>query len=73
MAPADYAVHDVTVRDVPTFGSGGTITMKTQVTFFVGAHGPFQLSYGKDQATGAQIQSDIQKQVQVLRTITGEP
>lgn len=73
MAPQDYAVHDVTVRDTPTFGLGGNIAMKTTVTFYVGVHGPFQLTYNKDQATAATIQNDINEQARTLRAINGEP
>lgn len=72
MAPTDYNVHDVTVRDVPSFGLNGNVTNKTQVTFFVGAHGPFFLSYEPTQATQQQIQTDIDSKVRMLRAISGE-
>jgi hypothetical protein len=73
MAPQDFNVHDVNVRDTPSFGIGGTVGTNTVVTFHVGAHGPFTLTYKKEQATGAQIQQDIDAQVRTLRAIVGEP
>lgn len=73
MAQTDYNIHDVTVRDVPTFARGGGVQNVTQVTFYVGPdHGPFQLTYPAGTATGVQIRQDMETKVRELRTISGE-
>lgn len=73
MAPTDYNIHDVQVRDAPRFGIGGAITQQTTVTFYIGDHGPFTLNYAQGTATSQQIRADMDSKVRDLRTITGEP
>lgn len=72
MAQTDYAIHDVQVRDTLSFGLSGTAQTKTIVTYYVGSHGPFTLTYNKDQATSAQIRNDMETQARDLRAINGE-
>ena len=67
----EYAVHDVTVSDQPTFGTGGNVGTATVVQFWVGTHGPFRLSYPKQEATADRINHDIQQQVVLLRSVSG--
>lgn len=63
-------VHDVTVSDFASFGTGSTVQQKTAVTYYVGAHGPFRLEYPQGQATADRIKLDIQQKVQMLREVT---
>jgi len=42
----EYAIHDVTVKEVPFFTTGGNVKRQTQVTMYVGAHGPFIEYFG---------------------------
>jgi hypothetical protein len=39
------------------------------VTYYVGAHGPFQLQYALSDFSDSRVQADIQKQVDTLRNI----
>jgi hypothetical protein len=67
--PDGLDVHDVTVRDDVDFRPGSFGAPLTKVTFSVGTHGPFQLTYPKDQATDVRINSDIETQVRMLRNV----
>lgn len=72
MANGDpLAVHDVTVADYSTFNRTGGVERGTQVTFYVGTHGPFTRQYPAGSGTSDQINSDIQHQVTELRRIAG--
>jgi hypothetical protein len=66
----DLTVHDVQVKDDVDFSPLNFGKARTTVTFWVGSHGPFRLSYAKEQATSTQIKSDIDHQVVELRRIT---
>jgi len=63
-------VHDITQNEQPYFAPNGSVTKQTRVTFFVGSHGPFVLTYDAGQATADKIQSDINAKVRDLRLIT---
>lgn len=66
----DPLVKIINVRHVPGFNIGTlTPTSETVVTFTVGAHGPFNLTYSADKYNEAQVQQDIQRQVDSLRTL----
>ena len=69
MAPANLNVHDISVLDTATFGPGGAQVAQRKVTYFVGDHGPFVLTYNKSEATADRIKSDIQAEVEGLRSI----
>lgn len=64
------AVHDITVTQQPFFGQGGAVKTQKRVTYFVGNHGPFTLTYDEGMGTADQIQADINKQVSELRVVT---
>jgi hypothetical protein len=65
----DFKVHDVSIKDAVDFKPASFGKPLTQVTFFVGDHGPFRLEYPKDQATSERINSDIDHQVVELRRV----
>ena len=69
--PDDYPIHDVQQMDTPTFGPNGQVQMMRAVTFYVGTHGPFRLTYTKDQATADVINHDINQEVVLLRATSG--
>jgi hypothetical protein len=69
MEQPDLAVHDIQVNDTTTFGPGGQGVPQRKVTFYVGTHGPFVLTYAAKDATAARIKSDIQAQVAELQSI----
>jgi hypothetical protein len=68
--PDDLRVHDITSNEQPYFGPGGITKKQTRVTFYVGSHGPFTLTYDESQGTAQRIQDDINAKVRDLRTIT---
>lgn len=63
-------VHDITTTEQPFFGLGGVVKKQTRVTFYVGTHGPFTLTYDEGQGTAEKIQNDINAKVRDLRVIT---
>lgn len=64
-------VHDINVQDTTTFGRQGQVQMGKRVTFYVGSHGPFTLTYTDQiEANTARIKSDIDAQVMQLRELT---
>ncbi|HWY55747.1 MAG TPA: hypothetical protein VNZ03_14865 [Terriglobales bacterium] len=69
MPPVNLNVHDISVLDTATFGPGGAQIAQRKVTFFVGDHGPFVLTYNKAEATADRIKSDIQAEVAGLQSI----
>jgi len=66
----DLTVHDIKVEDVATFGRAGQVIQQKRVTFYVGDHGPFVNTYDKAAATTDRIKSDIDAQVQQLKTLS---
>lgn len=66
----DLKVHDISQNEQPYFGPGGVVKKQTRVTFYVGSHGPFTLTYDEGQGTADRIQSDINARVRDLRVIT---
>jgi hypothetical protein len=67
----EYAVHDVMMSDQPAFGPSGQVGTQTVCQFWVGTHGPFRLSYPKQEATADRINHDINQQVALLRSVSG--
>lgn len=65
----DLNVHDILVSDTTIFTPAGAALAQRRVTFSVGTHGPFSLTYDKAAATPAVIKKDIQQQVDDLREI----
>lgn len=65
----ELTVHDIMMRDEPGFGPGGTIQMKTVVTYYVGPHGQFRDEFPKEQATSDVINRAIDHRVVELRRI----
>ena len=66
----DLTVHDTTVQDTTSFGLGNQVKKGKRVTYWVGSHGPFILTYDAADATTARIISDIDAQVQQLRELS---
>jgi hypothetical protein len=66
----DLIVHDLSTSEQPFFGPGGVIKKQTRVTFYVGSHGPFTLTYDEGQGSAERIQNDINARVRDLRVIT---
>jgi hypothetical protein len=69
----DALVHDFTVTTGVRFNANGTTTPQIKYTFYVGAHGPFTLTYDQGKDTTSQVQMDIQTQVQKLRDVGACP
>jgi hypothetical protein len=69
MDAPDLKVHDIQVSDTTGFTAGGGTTMQRRVTYFIGPHGPFTLTYTATDATAARIKSDIKAQVDSLASI----
>jgi hypothetical protein len=69
MDPLDLKVHDIAIADTTVFLPGGAPQVQRRITFFVGTHGPFTLSYDKAQATADAVKRDIQAEVDTIRDI----
>lgn len=69
--PFDLTVHDIQVQDTTTFSRQGQVQTGKRVTYYVGDHGPFTLTYdSKEQANTTRIKSDIDAQVQQLKQLS---
>lgn len=70
----DPLVQIVSVKDSPGFDIG-TLRARTNkiVTFMVGDHGPFTLTYDASDYNAERVQQDIQKEVDTLRAIGAVP
>lgn len=69
MADLTLNVHDIRVAESSIFNPNGTTSKVTTVTFFVGDHGPFTLTYNATEATAARIKADVQAQVDKLLSV----
>jgi len=70
----DSLVKITSVKDVPGFDIS-TLTPHNRkvVTFTVGTHGPFTLSYASGDYTQQRVEQDIQTEVDTLRGIGAIP
>lgn len=70
----DTLVKIISVKDAPGFDIG-TLRSNNQklVTYMVGNHGPFTLSYAVADYTPEQVNQDIQREVDTLRGIGAIP
>jgi hypothetical protein len=68
--PYDLTVHDILLQDITTFSRTGTVQLQKRLTFYVGDHGPFTLTYAAPEATTARIKSDIDAQVLQIRELS---
>lgn len=71
--PQGLDVHDLAISHAPTFDRNGRMTNNTVVSYMVGTHGPFNLTYGPDQATPDRVNADIAKHVADIRAIVVRP
>ena len=62
-------INHVHVQERPTFDQRGNVSARVEYSYFVGTHGPFTLTYAKGADTAAQVQADMQAQVQKLKAI----
>ncbi len=69
----DYAIHDVTVMDVPGMSNSLHPNVTKRVIFFVGGSGPFQLNYSQADYNAGKVLADMQAQAQTLRDIGATP
>lgn len=65
----DLRVHDVVVKDDTDFRPLNFGQPLTKVTFYVGDHGPFTLTFKKGEATSTAINAAIDHQVVELRRV----
>jgi hypothetical protein len=64
-----YEVRDLTIRETPQLTAGGRTVVTTSVTFMIGTHGPFALTYAGDKPNQAKIITDVTDKVNHLRSI----
>lgn len=70
----DPLVKIVSVKDSPGFNIGTLqATSNKIVTYMVGDHGPFTLTYAVTEYNAERVQQDIQKEVDTLRGIGALP
>jgi hypothetical protein len=69
MTIPDLTVHDINVADHTYFTNTGGVATQRKVTYSIGTHGPFTLTYDKAAATPDQIKQDIRKHVSDLTDI----
>ncbi len=64
----DPAVHIVSIKDQVGFDPATLLPTRSKVvTFTVGTHGPFTLSYTADKYTQQTVANDIQREVDILK------
>lgn len=71
MPDDQFAVHDITIKDISTLGPAGTVQFVKQLTFWVGTHGPFIKTFPAATWDANLAKKAIADQVQELRLITG--
>lgn len=67
---------DVRVEEVaesPAFDRNGRPVSNTTVRYFVGAHGPFFLTYAPGEMSADRVNADIASKVQQLRAVVVRP
>ena len=69
---ADFSVHDITVSQQPFFNPNGSINSQHRVQFFVGSHGPFNLTFVGREWDPNKVREGIEQKVRELRLITGD-
>ena len=70
MDPQGLDVHDVTSKQVPIVNrQTGQMMMAYQVTYSIGAHGPFTDTYPPGTYTKDAVVANIQRQIQILRQV----
>jgi hypothetical protein len=69
MATPNLNVHDIKVTDHTYFTPSGAVAKQRTVTYFVGDHGPFTLTYDPADATPDRIKQDIRQHVADLQSI----
>jgi len=69
MDQPNLKVHDIQVTEQTTPTPQGTFVTVRRVSFFIGDHGPITKTYSLQDATPARIKSDIQAEVEGLRSI----
>ena len=62
-------VSNLVIRNAPVIGPGGTAQQQTTVTFMVGTHGPFVLTFPAGAPTPAEILAEIAKTVQQVKVL----
>jgi hypothetical protein len=66
MANGNFQVTNVMVRQSPRLDATGKVFTSTVLSFYVGPHGPFTVTFGPGQATTAQIMAVITSTVNQL-------
>jgi hypothetical protein len=65
----DLTIHDINVADHTFFTNTGAVATQRKVTYSIGTHGPFTLTYDKADATPERIKQDIRQHVKELTDI----
>ncbi len=66
-------IHNVNVRDSVQLGEALTPLRVKIVTFRVGTHGPFTLTYPSAEFTAERVRADMMKEVETLKAIGALP
>jgi len=64
-----YAVSNVIVRQSPQLGPTGAVTQTTVVSFMVGEHGPFSLTWPGPAPAPSDVVAAITAQVERIRAL----
>ncbi len=64
----DALVRITLVKDAVGFDPNTLMPLRSKVvTYMIGAHGPFTLSYHHGEYTQQRVEQDIEKEVEILR------
>jgi hypothetical protein len=66
----DLTPNSIQVREQNSFGPTGAAAHQKIVTYFVGAHGPFTLTYDAATFNVDQLKTDIRKEVANLQSLS---
>lgn len=67
--PTDFTVHDVLISNQTQFDRAGAPSQVSVVTYYVGSHGPFTLTYRIGEGKPEKVRADMAEQVKQLREL----
>jgi hypothetical protein len=65
----DYTITQLRVQDVTGLDASAQPTVTKRVTFNIGKHGPFTVTYKASEYSADAVKADIEKEAATLRAI----
>jgi len=68
----DLTIHDIQKKDRVVMNAYGTVSSVVEISYYVGEHGPFYLSYPKADYSDEKARAAMMNEVQGLRILLGQ-